>query len=139
MPKAAFSVWHGRIAPLFDVSGTVQIVDAASGAEPVRTMVDLPRGVGARMALLRDLAPELLVCGAISRQLLGLLSSSGLPVKAFVTGELEEVIRAWLDGHLGDLRFRMPGCPVEVIGRRMRRRGCRRPIDGRREDGDAGW
>ena len=66
---------------------------------------------------------ETLVCGAISGNLKTFVSSYGVSVTAFRSGELGEIIAAWLNGRLtGDL-FAMPGCCGGYGGGRRRRCG----------------
>ncbi len=117
--KAAFAVWENRIAPVFDVAGRVCIVE--SGKEPVlqRETLELPEGhASTKAGFLADRRVEILVCGAVTGPARWFLVSRGIRVIAFVTGELDEVIAAWLDGRLPrDESFLMPGC------RGFRRRG----------------
>ncbi len=108
--KAAFSVWNGRVAPVFDVSRHVRIVDAASGTivhEEDETLPDdSPFGKATRLA---NLGAEVLVCGAISRPVQAVTASRGIRVIPFIAGDIEKIIGAWLDGTLGQGAFAMPG------------------------------
>lgn len=116
--KAAFATWNQRIAPVFDVAREIHVVDAESGrivGESRETLSsDLPVHKALRLAELRI---DTLICGAISRPLLAMVSGYGIRVVPFVAGDLREVIRAWLGGRLTGQSFAMPGC---------RRRGRRR-------------
>jgi len=109
--KTAFSTWNNRIAPVFDVARQVIIVESHEGRivrEAEETMPPDDPGVKARC--LADFGVNTLVCGAISRSLHGLISSYGIMLVSFVSGDLREVVGAWLDGSIHDGLFAMPGC-----------------------------
>jgi len=118
--KAAFATWDNRIAPVFDVSRSVHLVEAEAGritAERHAALADdLPVQKASRLAAL---GVELLVCGAISRPLQVLVAARGIEVIPFVAGDLQTVIQAWLADGLAADSFTMPGC----CGRGWRRRG----------------
>jgi predicted Fe-Mo cluster-binding NifX family protein len=117
--KTAFSFWQGRIAPVFDVSRQVYILETADGVVGSRTEASLPdEGAPGRAARLADLGVKTLVCGAISRYLQGALEAVGITVIPFVSGSLGEVIDAWGNGRIADASFAMPGCCDNMRGRR---------------------
>lgn len=110
--KAAFAVWENRIAPVFDVARRACIVESGVDRAPGRETVELPEGHPSGKAdFLADRRVETLVCGAVTRPALWFLASRGIQVIAFVAGDLEKVIGAWLGGKLSlDEAFLMPGC-----------------------------
>lgn len=109
--KAAFSFWNGRIAPVFDVAGQVRLVQVESGKVLDARDETLPLEPPAiRMARLSELGIDTLVCGAISRPLHLMIESCGIRVLPFLSGELAQVVAAWLGGRLEDGSFDMPGC-----------------------------
>jgi len=115
---AAFSVWNGRIAPVFDVAQSIAIINADNGQtieqklEDIRKILDFER-----VEWLKDKSVSVLVCGAISRHLEESITNSGIKVISFISGESEKVIRAWLNNEELHSGFTMPGC--------MRRNQCR--------------
>jgi predicted Fe-Mo cluster-binding NifX family protein len=116
--KAAFPVWNNRIAPVFDVTREIRLVEAESGrivCEKDESLPDEPTAVKA--IRLAELGVQELICGAISRPLHALVVAYGIRVIPFVAGDLREILRAWLSGRLEDGVFSMPGCG----GRRRRR------------------
>jgi predicted Fe-Mo cluster-binding NifX family protein len=137
--KTAFAVWENRIAPVFDVARRVCIVETGNDPVPLKEIFELPGGHPAGKAgFLADLQVETLVCGAVTGPARWFLASRGIQVIAFVAGDLEKVIGAWLEGRLPlDETFLMPGC----CG--FRRRGktqgspgaCRGGAGGRRPGG----
>ncbi len=109
--RAAFSFWENRIAPVFDVALNVLVVETKSGRiinETEEALTDtLPMGKALRLA---ELDVGILVCGAISRPLQDMVSAYGIRVITFVSGDLREIIDAWLAGKREMELFAMPGC-----------------------------
>ncbi|MFP3929066.1 MAG: NifB/NifX family molybdenum-iron cluster-binding protein [Desulfobacteraceae bacterium] len=121
--RAAFAVWNGRIAPVFDVARQIHLVEAESGGIVNQWTEVLPEEMPVQRALrLTELGVENLICGAVSRPLQALVSAYGIRVTAFIAGGADEVIQAWLEDRLDGEEFAMPGC----CGRR-KPRGCRSP------------
>jgi len=134
MAIAAFACWGDRIAPVFDTARKLHIVEIRSGKvirETTETLADTePFHTALRMA---ELQLDVLVCGAISAHIQDLISAYGIRVVPFVSGELRQIIEAWLGGRLETDPFAMPGC-----GFRMRyrtRRGGGRGIGRGRRHG----
>ncbi len=109
--KTAFSNWHKRIAPLFDTAKQIHLIEVESGQIIQETQETPATGSPVQMALsLSELNINTLVCGAISRPLYEMVSAYGIKIIPFVTGDLGEVIAAWLNGNLEHEDFAMPGC-----------------------------
>jgi len=116
--RAAIAVWEGRISPVFDVSRRILILDVEERVIRGRSEEDLPDQEPFRKAgRLRELGIETLICGAISRPMFQLLASFGIRVIPFTAGEVEAVIRTWLEGRLPSPRFAMPGFRYRGVGR----------------------
>jgi predicted Fe-Mo cluster-binding NifX family protein len=77
-------------------------------------------GTLSRAAILSRLSVHTLICGGISRELSASIEGRGVRVLAFVSGEVECVVEAFLAGTLNSGAFCMPGCGC---GRHRRRRG----------------
>ena len=126
--KTAFSVLDQRIAPVFDTSRSVLLVESAGGRNPAGGGLRAIAGETAQQktSWLSGQQVDVLVCGAISRTLECCLEASGINVVPFVSGEVSEVMAAFSKGSIGDYAFTMPGC----CGRRRGWRGgqgrCRR-------------
>ena len=124
--KAAFATWNNRIAPVFDVAPVVSIVEAKDGrlvGEAKEAYVDgMPM---TRVLRLAELGVGTLVCGAISRPLHDMVTSQGIRLIPFVAGDLDKVVRAWLNGELVGDAFAMPGCCRRRRHRFDRMRGRR--------------
>jgi len=134
--RVAFATWNDRIAPLFDVTRRLHVVDTAGRRVVQESEESLdeqaPAGRAARLAAL---GIDALVCGAISRPQEALILAHGLTVVPFVSGELREVVAAWRTGRLASDTFAMPGCG-RGQGRRFRGgRGWGRELRGRHRGG----
>ena len=109
--RAAFANWNSRIAPLFDTTRVVCVVHVESGrileTERKALTGDLPVQRATRLV---ELGVSTLVCGAISNPMSETIVAHGINVIPFVSGDLREVIQAWLEGSLGNRIYSMPGC-----------------------------
>lgn len=109
--RVAFTVCQARISPVFDVARTVVVLEFVGRDIVKREVFDLGnRSPEAKLVGLRAAEVDELVCGAISKPALEDAINNHLSVCAFVAGELETVIAAWLDGRLVSAAFGMPGC-----------------------------
>lgn len=109
--KAAFSIWNHRIAPVFDVSDRIVLVECNSGKIIHQEEKILPNDLPVQVALrLAETKTQMLICGAISRGMHTIINSYGISVIPFVSGDLGEVIDAWLSGRTDWSNFAMPGC-----------------------------
>jgi len=121
--KTAFSIWEQRIAPVLDTARHLSVVES----EEKRLVKEHRHTVQGNhpsqfVTWLCTQGVETLVCGAVSRPFQEQLEAAGIQMIPFVTGELQTVIAAYLDGKLEQETFRMPGC----CGRRKRICGVRR-------------
>jgi len=118
--RIAVPTWQGRVSPVFDTAQRLVVVEVQDGSETGRTEEDLGRLLPPQRAVrLKELGVDVLICGAISRPLAGVIAASGVELIPFVSGESADVLLAYLAGELVQPRFMMPGC----CGRGMRRRG----------------
>ena len=124
--RIAVPVWRDRVSPVFDVAGTLLLVDSEGGAPLHRTDASMPEDdLGARVQKLSDLGVDVLICGAISRRLETMLAEAGIEVVARICGGVEEVLDAYRSGRHDDPAFAMPGCCGQK--RRRHRGGCCTP------------
>jgi predicted Fe-Mo cluster-binding NifX family protein len=109
--RIAFAIWKGRISPVFDHSQRLLLVEVEEGIqlnERVQTL--LHRFPSRRVAQLRQLQIQTLICGAISRPLAALINASDIKLIPFVAGDVKTVLDAFLAGKLPGPGFWMPGC-----------------------------
>jgi predicted Fe-Mo cluster-binding NifX family protein len=123
--KVAVPVWQGRVSPVFDVAGQLLLVELVEGVVVGRREYPLPDAEPERRAAqLSELQVETLICGAISQALEALLTENGIRVHGRVCGSVDDVLKAFVAGTLGDAQYAMPGCCGQQ--RRRFRGGCRR-------------
>ncbi|MBW2022585.1 MAG: hypothetical protein JRI51_06915 [Deltaproteobacteria bacterium] len=119
--KIGIPVWDGKVSPVFDSASRLMVVDVQGRQQKklVETSIrdsDLSR----RCNRLKGLGVELLICGAISSQLRNMLMALGIKVIPWISGQAEDVVRAYMDGSLCDRRFVMPGCGEEQLAEMTR-------------------
>jgi predicted Fe-Mo cluster-binding NifX family protein len=109
---AAFAIWNGRIAPVFDVARRVYLVQCEGDRISQENEVQFQAESAAQIALrLMESHVDVLICGAISQFLQTMVMAYGIEVIPFVAGELHQVKEAWLHGGLLKRNsFTMPGC-----------------------------
>jgi predicted Fe-Mo cluster-binding NifX family protein len=123
--NVAIPVWQGRVSPVFDAARTLHLsrIGPEGGEEDCRTVEIAAAYPTQRVTQLMDLDVDVLVCGAVSAPLAEMIAASGIRLVAFVTGEVEDVLAAYLRGELPDPAYALPGCGGR--GRRCRVRGRR--------------
>ncbi len=134
--KVALAIWNGRISPVFDVARQLLLLEIVDGKVIDRREEVLPgTELQAQARRLTALAPQALICGAISRPLAALLAAAPIKVVPFTAGTVEDVLAAWLAGKLPQPALCMPGCGCR---RRQRCPGGRAGGAGRRWAGRPG-
>lgn len=109
--RLAIPQYQGRVSPVFDAAGSVLLIDLENGRELRRESQGLhQKDWLARAGEFLSLAPDVLICGAISAPLETLLISSGVQVMGFLCGPVDEVVAAFLKRNLAKGDFSMPGC-----------------------------
>ena len=120
--KIGIPVWKGRVSPVFDTARHLMVVDVEAGkvlSQHEESLMDQVAHL--RRSRLVNLGVEVMICGAISRPLAELITGSGIRLIPFLSGDVEDVIQAFLAGNLPSSAFLMPGC----CGRRRRPRSGR--------------
>ena len=108
--KIALSIWENRISPVMDSAGQLLIVAYEDKQELSRQLILIPDiDLVRKVNFFKTQEIELLICGAISRQLLQILSVSGIKVIPFIRGSIKKVLRAYTNDCLGEDSFFLPG------------------------------
>jgi len=108
--KIAIPVWNECVSSVFDFAHRLLLVDIENGRELSQSEVPLaPESVPQRAQRLRSLGTNVLICGAVSRPLMYMLTASGIKVLPYVTGRVDEVLQAYITGRLGQPQFILPG------------------------------
>jgi predicted Fe-Mo cluster-binding NifX family protein len=125
--KVAIPVYGDYVSNAFDFAHKLLLVDIENGKETERCEVELEGlSLPQRADKLKTLGVDVLICGALSRLLANMVTQSGIEILPYVTGNIENVLGAYMAGQLTRPEFCMPGCWLG--GRRglsRRRRGCR--------------
>lgn len=109
--KIALTIWHHRIAPVFDVARDIRLVDVVDGRMTDQKQHVLVGELPVQKALqLVELEVGTLICGAISHPVRSMIAGYGIQVIPFVAGNPEAVLQAWMRGALAEDAFMMPGC-----------------------------
>ena len=124
--KVAIPIWDGRVSPVMDTARQLLLVDIENGETASRKVVNVPPLQVSNLArFISGLGAEVIICGAICRQLETMLAAMGIQTIPWITGEVEDVISVFARREMPEKRFLMPGCG------RGRRRGWRRGRGGR--------
>jgi len=114
--KVALTVWQDRISPVFDVAQTLLIVELHNREIIKRFSEPMVPELSSRLAgWLKDLGVEVLICGAISHLPSAIVEAEGVQLLSFVGGNIEDVLKAYMDGMPITSIYALPGC-----GRRQR-------------------
>ena len=108
--KIAIPVYNDSISNVFDFAHKLLLVDIENGKELNRSEITLKsQSLPQRAGQLKGLGVDVLVCGAISRELTNMVTASGIEVLPYVTGHVDNVLQAYLIGQLVKPEFTMPG------------------------------
>ncbi len=120
--KIAIPVYKNSVSNTFDFARKLLVVTVEEGSETQRSEVEIAgREPAQRAARVKGLGVDVIICGAVSHFLAGMIEKTGIELIPYVTGNVEEVLQAYLSGELMGPRFRMPGCRHGLRkGRRMR-------------------
>jgi predicted Fe-Mo cluster-binding NifX family protein len=122
--KIAIPVWNGCVSSAFDFSHSLLLVEFEDGREVKRSEVSSSaQSIPEKANQLKSLGVEVLICGAISRSLASLVSTSGIKVLPYVVGQVDEILEAYLTDRLVQPQFTLPGSWPGA--RRGFRRRCR--------------
>lgn len=110
--KIAIPVWNGFVSSVFDFAHQLLIVEVQDQTELSRSEISLEEQPGPqRVSRLVGLGADVLICGAISRPLASMLvAASNIEVIPFVSGPVDEILSAYINGQLAEQRFLQPGC-----------------------------
>ncbi|MEN6437883.1 MAG: hypothetical protein ABFD97_04820 [Syntrophobacter sp.] len=114
----AIPVFRSRVAPVLNWCTRVFIVseDEGGGMSGREIILDDMNGFD-RLRTLREKGIDILICGALSPDLLNYGRALGLRIIPGVAGFLDEVLAAYREKKLDQPGFRLPGC---MRGRRIR-------------------
>jgi predicted Fe-Mo cluster-binding NifX family protein len=110
--RIAIPTWNGRISPVFDTASRVLVAEVDESKECSRFETDISEQfLPSKTIRLAELGVNTLICGAISGQCAYMVKSKGIELIPWISGQVEEVLQAFLRGTLFDTQFLMPGHP----------------------------
>jgi len=129
MATVAIPTWNGRVSPVFDSASRLLVVEAGEEGECSRFETDISGDfLPGKIMRLSGLGIDTLICGAISRPVAYMITTAGIKLIPWISGQVEDVLQAFLKGSLFDRQFMMPGC-ASYWGKGLHRgrgRGMRR-------------
>ena len=97
---------------MFDTASRLLVAEVDKRRERSRFETDISEQfLPSKTMRLAELGVETLICGAISGQCAYMVTTAGIELIPWISGEVEEVLQAFLGGNLFDTRFLMPGHP----------------------------
>jgi predicted Fe-Mo cluster-binding NifX family protein len=129
--RIAIANWNDRVSPVLDSAASLTVIEHGAEGETGRRILRLEgTGVWSRAGQIGALGLDVLICGAVSQPLYDLLASGGFEIVAFVAGDVDHVVAAFLCGELPDRALALPGCRCRwrgKAGRSLQTNGrCRR-------------
>ncbi len=107
--RIALSIWGDKISPVLDTAGKLLVVDNENQRESRFEAHLLEKDISQRCAFIRGLDIDVLICGAVSRHFTKMLMMSGIEIVSGISGHVEDVLKAHLQGDLVQPKFLMPG------------------------------
>lgn len=109
--KLAIPIHNGNVSSVFDFAHKLLLVNIEDEKETNRSEIEFKsQSLPQRAGQLKNLGVEVLVCGAISRDLANMVEAFEIKLLPYVTGSIDEVLQACLTGQWVQPRFTMPGC-----------------------------
>ena len=109
--KIAIPTYNNNVSNVLDFATRLLLVEIENGKEINRSEVALASQLLLqRVGQIKKLEVDVLVCGAISRVLANMITASGIQLLPYVTGRVDDVLQAYLNGQLVQPEFTMPGC-----------------------------
>jgi predicted Fe-Mo cluster-binding NifX family protein len=109
--RIAIPTWESKVSPVLDTASRLLILDAGEEREASRFEIFLDeQDLSRRCFRIQSLGVDILICGAVSRPFLRMLTASGVSVISGISGHCEDVLEACMQGNLAHSRFLMPGC-----------------------------
>lgn len=108
--RIAISTWENKVSPVFDTATKLLIVEMENKKENDRFEVHLlSQDIAKRCAFIRRLEINVLICGAVSNLISNMLLASGIKIILGISGPVEDILEAYIQGDLIQSRFLMPG------------------------------
>lgn len=115
--RIAIPVWEDKISPVFDTALRLLMVEYDNGKERSRLAYHIgEEDLSLKCNRIKSLAPDLIICGAVSHLFLNMLKAVDVDVIEHVSGSTEDILEAYLKGDILNTQFLMPGCERQGHG-----------------------
>lgn len=121
--RIAIPVWNGQISPVLDTAQRLRVYEISDCLPVLREEIGVHAGEADLAGIIAAMA-DVIICGALSRQLEQHLTALGVSVHPWVMGEAGRLIECYAAGKIRDWEFTMPGCRGRGGGRCGKRRRC---------------
>jgi predicted Fe-Mo cluster-binding NifX family protein len=110
MATIAIPIFKSRVSPVFDACRRLLLIDLQDNRQISRKEFDLDNfSLRERLKVLEKNAVTVVICAGISDVFHALLSNSNILLICGICGNVDEVIKAHIDGRIDDPCFFMPG------------------------------
>lgn len=108
--RVAIPIWENKISPVLDTASKLMVVEVGVLDDASRFEIAFVKeDIASRCALVRNLDIDVIICGAVSRSFSSMLTASGVQMIPGISGPVEKVLAAYLDGRLESAGFFLPG------------------------------
>ena len=129
--RLALPLWESKISPVLDSATRLLLVEVEDNGELSRSEIHLDEmDMPMKCRKIQDLGVDVLICGAVTRQLSDRLKASGINIVPGISGRLDDVLHACFHGNLARSEYLMPGWSLdglEELLRGLNLQGARRP------------
>jgi len=110
MTRVAIPIFHSRVSPVLDLCTRLLIIDIDNSKERDRRELYLDHfPLPERFDLITKSGIDVIICCGISDVLDKMLQATDIQMFCGIAGNVEEVAKAFSNGHLDDPAFHMPG------------------------------
>lgn len=109
--RIAVPIWEDKISPLLDTASKLLILETIGQNKISPVEVDLKgQDIWRRCFQIQKLEVDVLICGGVTRPFFDLLEASGIDLIPGISGDIQDVLEAYLKGMLNQPKFKLPGC-----------------------------
>lgn len=115
MIRVGIPIFRQRVSPVFDSCTRILIINIERGWEVERKEFYLDAlALTERMTIFKKFGVNTVICGGISDLFANMILSAKIVLISDISGEIEQVLAAYLAEKLDDSRFLMPGVRVDT-------------------------
>ncbi|WP_319407722.1 NifB/NifX family molybdenum-iron cluster-binding protein [uncultured Desulfosarcina sp.] len=110
MIRIAIPIFRNKVSPVFDSCTRVFLVDIEEKREIDRKEIYLDAlALTERVTILLKSGVDTIICGGISDVMESMLMGAKINLISDITGEIDQVLKAYLEKGLGQMQFQIPG------------------------------